>query len=123
MWAPLVAVVAAGVVFVGACTGDGRVGTDVVGGDPDRGRELAATTGCAECHRIPGVQGADGRVAPPLDGFRHRTHIAGEVANQPEQLVRWLLDPQDVRPGTAMPNVGLDEQQARDVAAYLRTLG
>jgi cytochrome c1 len=36
--------------------------------------------------------------------------------------MRWIATPHDVEPKTAMPAVGLDEKQARDVAAYLYTL-
>ena len=42
--------------------------------------------------------------------------------NDPHHLVRWVMTPQEMKPGTAMPDLGLSEQQARDVAAYLYTL-
>jgi cytochrome c1 len=48
--------------------------------------------------------------------------IAGELPNSPENLVRWIKSPQSVEPGTAMPTLGLTDQQARDAAAYLYTL-
>lgn len=54
--------------------------------------------------------------------FSRRTYIAGELPNQPENLVRWVSSPESVEPHTAMPNLGLNQQQARDVAAYLYTL-
>jgi cytochrome c1 len=54
--------------------------------------------------------------------FSRRTYIAGELPNKPENLVRWVTSPQSVEPHTAMPNLGLTTQQARDVAAYLYTL-
>jgi cytochrome c1 len=71
---------------------------------------------------IPGVRDARGLVAPPLMMFGRRTFIAGEVPNTPENLVRWIQSPQSIEAGTAMPALGLTEQQARDVAAYLYTL-
>jgi cytochrome c1 len=37
-------------------------------------------------------------------------------------LITWLRDPQAIVPGNAMPNMGLQDQQARDIAAYLYTL-
>jgi len=61
-------------------------------------------------------------VGPPLFWFSRRTYIAGELPNTPENLVRWVRTPRLVEPATAMPTVGLDDQQARDVAAYLYTL-
>jgi cytochrome c1 len=54
--------------------------------------------------------------------FGQRTFIAGEVPNSPENLVRWIRSPKSIEPGTAMPELGLSDQDARDVAAYLYTL-
>ena len=93
-----------------------------VGGDPGRGRAVIAQFDCGSCHTIPGVSGARGLVGPPLLWFSRRTFIAGELPNTPENLVRWVRAPEAVEPATAMPTVGLSEQQARDVAAYLYTL-
>jgi cytochrome c1 len=33
--------------------------------------------------------------------------------------MQWLQDPQAIRPQTAMPNLGVGEEDARDIAAYL----
>lgn len=71
---------------------------------------------------IPGVRGARGTVAAPLTDFGERHYIAGRLPNNADNLTRWILDPQEVDPGTAMPSVGLSEQEARDVAAYLLSL-
>jgi cytochrome c len=91
-------------------------------GDAARGRAAIRSAGCGTCHTIPGVFGAKGNVGPPLTAFARRRFIAGQVPNTPENLVRWLRDPQSVERNTAMPNAGLDERAARDVAAYLYTL-
>ena len=93
-----------------------------IGGDPARGVQTIQRAGCGSCHVIPGVAGAHGLAAAPLLWFSRRTFIAGEVPNTPDNLVRWILSPQGIEPHTAMPNVGLSDQQARDVAAYLFTL-
>jgi cytochrome c1 len=77
---------------------------------------------CGSCHTIPGIQGARGAVGPPLYFFSRRTMIAGELPNTPENLVHWIRSPQSVIPGNAMPDLGLTDTQARDVAAYLYTL-
>ncbi|MBL0420775.1 c-type cytochrome [Ramlibacter sp. AW1] len=77
---------------------------------------------CATCHVIPGVVGAGFHVGPPLAGVGQRAFIAGVVPNQPENLVRFLLNPPAVAPGTAMPPLGLSEEDARDIAAFLYTL-
>jgi cytochrome c len=93
-----------------------------LGGDPERGAAVIRQADCGSCHTIPGIKAAEGVVGPPLYFFSRRTYIAGELPNTPANLARWIVDPQSVEPGTAMPPLGLNEQQARDVAAYLYTL-
>jgi len=94
----------------------------VAGGDPDRGAALIGQVGCGACHQIPGVTAAAGEVGPPLTHIAQRTVIAGVLANTPDNLIRWIQTPQAVVPGNAMPDMGLNPQQARDIAAYLGTL-
>lgn len=94
----------------------------VAGGDARRGAELISRFGCAACHAVPGVRAARGAVGPPLDRFAARIYIAGVLPNTPPNLVRWIRDPQGVVPGNAMPNMGVTEAEARDIAAYLYTL-
>lgn len=94
----------------------------VPGGAAARGATVMGEFGCGGCHTIPGVDGASGMVGPPLNAWSRRSYIAGNLPNTPENLIRWVMDPHEVEPGTAMPDVGLEEQQARDVAAYLYTL-
>jgi cytochrome c1 len=91
-------------------------------GDPDNGRLLARAKGCGGCHEIPGVAGAHGNVGPPLTNISSRVYVGGVLTNTPEHLRQWLLDPPRVDPKSAMPNVGLSDQEARDLAAYLYTL-
>lgn len=94
----------------------------VAGGDADRGRSVIRQAGCGTCHTIPDIAGADGMVGPPLTAWSRRSYIAGSRPNSPENLVEWILDPSAVEPGTAMPDLELERQQAVDVAAYLYTL-
>jgi cytochrome c len=94
----------------------------VVGGTAQHGPALIIAYGCAGCHTVPGVKGARGNVGPPLTRFGDRTYIAGMLRNTPANLVRWIRDPQGVLPGNAMPNMGVTEAEARDIAAYLYTL-
>ncbi|HEU4697815.1 MAG TPA: c-type cytochrome [Gemmatimonadales bacterium] len=109
-------------IALGACEpGAAEAGPLVPGGDVERGRAAFVALGCGACHAVDGVREARGRVGPPLSDFGLRTMIAGEVPNTPANLVRWLRDPQAIEPTTAMPNLGVDEQTARDVAAYLYT--
>ena len=95
----------------------------VAGGDAERGRAAIVRYGCGGCHTIPGVPGARARVGPPLTDFADRQYVAGKLANQPEHVMRWIRDPQAVSPGTAMPDLNVTEPAARDIAAYLYTLG
>jgi cytochrome c1 len=92
------------------------------GGNPDHGRDLIGSYGCGACHTIPGVRGARGLVGPPLFYLGQRTMIAGQLPNSPSNLVRWIQHPRAVEPKTAMPDLGLTEDQAYDIAAYLYTL-
>jgi mono/diheme cytochrome c family protein len=91
-------------------------------GDPKRGIVALRQYGCATCHDIPGVVGAAARVGPPLEKIATRTFVAGVVANDPDNLVRWIRTPQTLHPGNAMPDLGVTERDARDMAAYLYTL-
>ena len=103
----------------------GRAGAQAGGpvdGDAERGRLLMAQYQCGRCHAIPGVAGARGRLAVPLDAFGARSYIAGRIPNRPAALVRWIVDPPSLVPGTAMPNLGVSAREAHDIAAYLGRL-
>jgi cytochrome c2 len=91
-------------------------------GDPEIGRQLIEHYGCGSCHRIPGVPEADGLVGPPLDSMGRRSFIAGQLPNTPDNMVRWLRNPPRVEPGTAMPDLGISTEEARNIAAYLSGL-
>lgn len=90
--------------------------------DADHGAALMVFHGCGSCHVIPGIVGARGTVGPSLQGFRHRSYVAGILPNEPGGLVRWLMNPTVHAPLTAMPDLGITEPEARDMAAYLYTL-
>jgi cytochrome c2 len=91
-------------------------------GDPRHGQALIRSYGCDACHTVPGVRGADRAVGPPLGGIVHRMYIAGVLTNTPEHMVKWIRDPREIDPRTAMPDVGVTESDARDIAAYLYSL-
>lgn len=120
-WAPL----AAGAIVlaaVGCARQPDRPAWPPFGGVPARGAATITSSACGACHAIPGVGEANGLVGPPLDHFSRRTIIAGLLPNTPANLVKWIRYPQAVVPGNAMPDSGLTDAQARDVAAYLYTL-
>jgi cytochrome c1 len=51
-----------------------------------------------------------------------RTLIAGKLANTRENMVLWLRRTHEVKPLSTMPEMGLTETDAQDIAAYLGTL-
>ena len=97
----------------------------VPGGDARQGLRLVTQYQCGACHAIPGVQGADGKsddAGPSLAYIGRLSYIAGGIPNQPANMVQWLRLPHALKPGTEMPPMGLTEQEARHMAAYLYTL-
>ena len=77
---------------------------------------------CSACHTIPGVAGAYGDIGPSLKGIAKHPQIAGKLPHNHANMVKWLMHPQQVSPGTGMPEMGLTEAQAGKIAAYLATL-
>lgn len=110
--------------LVSGCTGGQatRHYSSATGGYPHRGEKVIAEYRCGSCHYIPGIRGAHGVFGPPLNALARRTYIAGEFPNNPQNLTRWVMSPRSMKPKTAMPGLGLSDQQARDVTAYLETL-
>jgi cytochrome c2 len=92
-----------------------------VGGDPSRGEAMFIQYGCGSCHALKNVRNATGTVGPPLDGVALRVIIGGHLANTPANMEKWIRDPQQVSPGTAMPDLGVGEGDARDITAFLYT--
>ena len=45
--------------------------------------------------------------------------VAGKLANKPENIEKWIRDPQQVSPGTAMPDLNVGDRDARDITAFL----
>ena len=94
----------------------------LTGGDPRRGVAAINRYGCGSCHDIPGVAGARGTVGPPLAQIASRGYLAGRLGNTPANMIRWIQHPQKIEPGNAMPEMGITDTDARDIAAYLYTL-
>lgn len=92
------------------------------GGNATAGKVEIRKYGCNGCHTISGVPGARGLVGPPLNGIRDRYYIAGELPNTPNNLMRWIQHPREVESHTVMPEMGVTEEDSRDIAAYLYTL-
>ncbi len=98
------------------------------GGDPARGQALFldAKKQCIACHVVDGTN-ARGVTGPNLTYYGSRTTIAaGTLPNTPENLVRWLHDPNAIKPGNLMGKVikpgSLSEQEIADLVAYLESM-
>jgi cytochrome c oxidase subunit 2 len=90
-------------------------------GEAAEGRTLFAARACVGCHTIRGVSA--GVLGPDLTHFgSRRTIAAGILPNTPENLAAWIRDPQAIKPGAKMPDLGLTPEQARSIAAYLAAL-
>lgn len=115
-WRHLLLTVAAASLVGVACGGDP---TAAAAGDPARGKELFSEYGCVACHAIERVRGADARVGPRLDDLASQRIIAGVLPNTRENLARWIQDPTAVDPRTAMPDVGVTDEDVADLVAFL----
>jgi cytochrome c len=94
----------------------------IEGGDAERGKAALARYGCPACHTIPGIQGATAMVGPPLTQIAVRQYLGGHLQNTPANMVRWIQHPQQIDPKNAMPELGVTDQDAKDIVAYLYTL-
>jgi cytochrome c len=121
---PIFCLLALFALFATACSGRSDITPDssTFPGDPERGVQAFTSYGCISCHAIPGVPRARGLVGPPLDAWAERSFIAGQFPNSIENLTSWLMAPQAMMPGSAMPDMGVTWQDAQDMSAYLFTL-
>ena len=94
----------------------------ITGGDVARGRAALVRYGCVSCHTIPGITGANATVGPPLDRIALRGYLGGHLTNSPANMMKWIQHPQQVDPKNAMPELGVTDQDARDMTAFLYTL-
>ena len=120
----LVAILAALALGLVGCRDEPQVRPPgAVTGDVNGGFAAMEAYGCGACHVYPrGGRDAEAYVGPPLDKWSHRSFVAGYLPNNQPNLVLWIMDPDSIRPGTAMPDLGVDETDARDIAAYLLSL-
>jgi cytochrome c len=112
------AALVASVALVAAC-GTGKSSQLIPGASPDRGRQLIDSYGCGACHVIGGLPTANGHVGPPLTSFDGKGSIAGTLPNTPPNVERWIQHPQQIHPGTIMPDLGVSPREAADITAYL----
>lgn len=94
----------------------------VAAADVPRGAALVGQYGCAACHEIPGVRAFGGAVGPSLVGLSSRAYIAGGLPNRPDTVAHFIVNAPLLSPDTAMPNMRVTLEEARDIAAYLYAL-
>jgi cytochrome c oxidase subunit II len=86
------------------------------------GRDIFFSTSCINCHAVGGTN-AEGVFGPDLTHVMSRETLgSGVVPNTPENLRRWVRDPQTVKEGCLMPDMQLSDQQLDQIVAFLLTL-
>ncbi len=91
-------------------------------GDPAKGQQVFLNNTCVNCHAIAGTT-ANAQVGPNLTHFGARkTFGAGVSTNTPENLTKWIKNPQAVKPGVLMPGYQFNDEDMRNLVAYLESL-
>jgi cytochrome c oxidase subunit 2 len=85
------------------------------------GEKLFTSKGCVACHSLQAVDAPKGMVGPNLANVGARSYIAaGALKNTDANLARWIRDPQGIKKGVLMPNLGLSQSEAQALATFLR---
>lgn len=91
-------------------------------GDAEAGSKLFGQLTCQSCHTIAGTP-AKATIGPDLTHIASRqTLAAGRMDNSPDNLDKWISNPQNYKPGSHMPNFNLSHEQVHNLVAYLETL-
>ncbi len=83
------------------------------------GKAAIEKYGCNACHIIPGIEGQRGMAGPSLEHLKSHPLLAGKLPNNAETLTKWMQNPPAMDPQSAMPNLGVTPDDARDITAYL----
>ena len=118
----LTVLLAAAILFSACGSRAAKEAEMMTGGSVSRGKTAISKYGCGACHTIPGITAATATVGPPLTQIAVRQYLGGHLVNTPDNMTRWLQHPQQVDPKNAMPEMGVTDQDARDITAYLYTL-
>ena len=85
------------------------------------GEKLFLAKGCVGCHSLNAVDAPKGMIGPNLANIGARSYIgAGSFKNTDETLARWIQNPQAMKEGVLMPNLGVKPDEAKALVAYLR---
>jgi cytochrome c oxidase subunit 2 len=86
------------------------------------GQRLFTSAQCASCHQIRGTPGT-ATVGPDLTHLETRSSLASAtIPNNPAELAAWIADPQKIKPGDRMPDLGLSRAEVDELVAYLEGL-
>jgi cytochrome c oxidase subunit 2 len=87
-----------------------------------QGQKLFLMKGCVGCHSLVAYNAPKGLLGPNLANVGARSYIAaGTLPNTDENLAHWIRFPQEVKHGVLMPNLGVTEEEAKALVAFLRT--
>jgi cytochrome c oxidase subunit II len=85
------------------------------------GEKLFQAKGCVGCHSLTAVNAPKGMIGPNLANVGARSYIgAGSFKNTDETLARWIQNPQAMKKGVLMPNLGVTPEEAKSLVAFLR---
>lgn len=85
------------------------------------GEKLFQMKGCVGCHSLNAYDAPKGMIGPNLANVGARSYIgAGTLKNTDENLARWIENPQVIKQGVLMPNLGVKPEEAKALVAYLR---
>ena len=86
------------------------------------GESLFMSRGCGGCHELRGTE-ANGHIGPDLTHLATRATLGAlTVPNTSEELEAWIHDPQAIKPGNHMPDLGLSHTEVQKIASFLGEL-
>jgi cytochrome c oxidase subunit II len=92
------------------------------GAEDTRLGEQSFIVRCGACHTVRGTP-ANGHVGPDLTHLMSRATIAGgELPNNIGYLSGWIANPQNLKPGSLMPNPELSGPDLASIRSFLVTL-
>ncbi len=99
----------------------GRVPTPATDQLASDGAKVFADSPCTTCHMIQGI--SKGYIGPDLTHFGSRTTLAaGVLQNTPENVAKWIENPQEIKPGANMPALLLPGPKMNALVTYLESL-
>ncbi len=96
-----------------------REAKDSTAGNSANGKIAIMKYGCIACHTVDGIRESQATTGPPLLRMANRTYLAGNLPNNAANMIRFIQHPHEVHNDTAMPEIGVTDEDARDIAAYL----